>query len=190
MRQAWLLLAALLLSGCTTTVYLTYEIATDERSVERQHLDTEIELTVKTRFLESPVKGTGWIEVFCRQGVVVLTGVVEPGSPAGPEAVAIARRMPGVKRVETFFVPSRPSLVSDYTIKLKLGARVVSDWDLRFSQVSSCVLAGHVVLVGVVDREEKATKIVAHARATSGVVGVKSFIQVVPQLATAGAPPR
>jgi osmotically-inducible protein OsmY len=55
---------------------------------------------------------------------------------------------------------------------------VVADWDLRFSQVSTSVLAGHVVLVGVVDREEKVKKILDHARATGGVVAVKSFIQI------------
>jgi osmotically-inducible protein OsmY len=55
----------------------------------------------------------------------------------------------------------------------------VADWDLRLSQVSTSVLAGNVVLVGVVDREDKVTKMLAHARATGGVVAVKSFMQVV-----------
>ena len=75
-------------------------------------------------------------------------------------------------------MPSRPSLLSDYAIKLKVNARVVADWDLRLSQISLSVLAGNVVLVGVVDREDKAKKMLAHARATGGVVAVKSFIQV------------
>jgi osmotically-inducible protein OsmY len=68
--------------------------------------------------------------------------------------------------------------VSDYAIKLKISARMVMDWDLRESQVSTSVLAGHVVLVGVVDHADKVKKILDHARATGGVVVVKSFIQV------------
>lgn len=180
MRHAWLVVTLLLLlNGCTTALYFTYEVATDQRSFETQHLDTGIAGTIKAGLLESDVKGTGWIEVYCRRGVVVLTGVVERGSPAEREALAVARRVEGVKRVETFFVPSRPSLMSDYAIKLKINARVVADWDLRLSQVSTSVLAGNVVLVGVVDREDKVTKMLAHARATGGVVAVKSFMQVV-----------
>jgi osmotically-inducible protein OsmY len=172
---------ALLLNGCiTAAAWTTYEVATDERTVERQHLDTEIAITIKTRLLESPVEGTGWVEVYCRRGVVVLAGVIERGSPAAREAVAVARRVGGVQRVETYFVPARPSVLSDYAIKLKLNARLVVDWDIRLSQVSTSVLAGHVVLVGVVDSAEKARKILGHAQATGGVVAVKSFIQIAP----------
>ncbi|HEU4369669.1 MAG TPA: BON domain-containing protein [Methylomirabilota bacterium] len=179
MGHAVLVVLALLQAGCiTAAAWTTYEVATDERSVERQHLDTEIAITIKTRLLESPVPGSGWVEVYCRHGVVILTGVVENGSQAGREAIAIARRVEGVKRIETYFVPSRPSVVSDYAIKLKLSARVVWDWDLRASQVSSSVLGGHVVLVGVVDHPDKVKRIVGHAQATGGVVAVKSFIQI------------
>jgi hyperosmotically inducible periplasmic protein len=159
-----LVFVALLLTGCTATVYSSYQIATDQRSLETQHLDTGIAGTIKTRLLESDVKGTGWVEVYCRRGVVVLVGVVERGSAADREAVAVAQRVEGVKRVETYFVPSRPSL----------------DWNLRESQVTTSVLAGHVVLIGVVDHPDKVKKILEYARATGGVVVVKSFIQVAP----------
>jgi len=169
---------ALLLTGCTATVYTSYQIATDQRSFETQHLDTGIAGTIKAHLLESHVKGAGWVEVYCRRGVVVLVGVVERGSAVDREAVAVAHRVEGVKRVETYFVPSRPSWVSDYAIKLKISARMVMDWDLRESQVSTSVMAGHVVLVGVVDHADKVKKILDHARATGGVVVVKSFIQV------------
>jgi len=171
---------ALLLTGCTATVYTSYQIATDQRSLEVQHLDTGIAGTIKARLLESDVKGTGWVEVYCRRGVVILVGVVQRGSAVDREVVAVAHRVEGVKRVETYFVPSRPSWVRDYTIKLKISARMVMDWDLKESQVTTSVLAGHVVLVGVVDHADKVKKILDHARATGGVVVVKSFIQVAP----------
>jgi len=107
---------ALLLTGCTATVYTSYQIATDQRSLEVQHLDTGIAGTIKARLLESDVKGAGSVD---------------------REAVAVAHRVEGVKRVETY---------------------------LKAGQVSTSVLAGHVVLVGVVDHADK----------------VKSFIQVAP----------
>ena len=49
---------------------------------------------------------------------------------------------------------------------------------MKAGQVDMAVIAGHVVLVGIVDRPEKIDKIIAHARATDGVVVVKSFIQL------------
>ena len=180
MLHSLLAFLALLLTGCTAAVYTSYQIATDQRSFESQHLDTGIAGTIKARLLESDVKGTGWVEVYCRRGVVVLVGVVQRGSAVDREVVAVAHRVEGVKRVETYFVPSRPSWVRDYTIKLKISARMVMDWDLKESQVTTSVLAGHVVLVGVVDHADKVKKILDHARATGGVVVVKSFIQVAP----------
>jgi len=96
------------------------------------------------------------------------------------EAVAVAHRVEGVKRVETYFVPSRPSWASDFTIQMKINAWMILDWNLKASQVSTSVLAGHVVLVGVVDHADKVKKILDYARATGGGVVVKSFIQVAP----------
>ena len=180
MLHPLLAFVALVLTGCTATVYTSYQIVTDQRSFEVQHLDTGIAGTIKARLLESDVKGSGWVEVYCRRGVVILVGVVPRGSAVDREVVAVAHRVEGVKRVETYFVPSRPSWLNDYTIKLKISARMVLDWNLRESQVTTSVLAGHVVLIGVVDHADKVKKILDYARATGGVVVVKSFIQVAP----------
>ncbi|MGH7354972.1 MAG: BON domain-containing protein [Candidatus Rokuibacteriota bacterium] len=171
-------LAALVVVGCTTVARTGYETATDERSLATQTADTKIAATIKKNLLESSVKGTGGLDVFCRNGSVVVAGVVERGSQAGSEAVAIARRVDGVKRVDTYFVPDQPSSVSDFTIKQKIGAKLVGDGDLKAGQVDMSVVAGHVVLVGVVSSKAKVDKIVAHARSTDGVVAVKSFIQI------------
>lgn len=178
MRHVLVPLLVVFMTGCTTVARTGYEAATDERSLATQTADTQIAVTIKKNLLESSVKGTGRLDVFCRNGVVVLAGVVERGSQAGSEAVSIARRVEGVKRVETYFVPSQSSSVSDFTIKQKINAKLIGDADLKAGQVDMSVIGGHVVLVGVVDRSEKVDKIVAHARSTDGVVAVKSFIQI------------
>jgi osmotically-inducible protein OsmY len=180
MRRFGAALSVVLVAGCTTVARTGYEAATDERSLATQTADTKISATIKKQLLESKVKGTGGLDVYCRNGAVVLAGVVERGSPAGSEAASIARRVEGVKRVETYFVPEQPSSVSDFAIKQKINARLIGDGDLKAGQVDMSVLAGHVVLVGVVDSRAKVDKVVAHARATDGVVAVKSFIQVAP----------
>src|SRR5262249_31336763 len=81
-------------------------------------------------------------------------GVVPPGSQAGQAAVAIARQTAGVKRVETYFVPSRPSWESDIAIKEQIRANLIADPALISAGVDIAVFAGHVVLVGVVDSRE------------------------------------
>ena len=175
----WVILSfALFITGCTTVARTSYEAATDERSLATQKADTEIAVTIKKNLLESDVKGTGGLDVFCRNGVVVLAGVVPRGSQAGTAAVTIARRVDGVKSVETYFLLEQPSAASDFAIKQKINAKLVGDGDLKAGQVDMSVIAGHVVLVGVVNRQEKVDKIIGHARATDGVVSVKSFIQI------------
>jgi len=82
------------LAGCSPYVLAvkeTYEVATDPRSLVTQATDTQAELQIKAALLASPVRGTSGIDVYCRQGVVALVGVVPPGSQAGQAAVSIVR---------------------------------------------------------------------------------------------------
>jgi osmotically-inducible protein OsmY len=175
------LFALVFLTSCVTAARTGYETATEERSIATQAADTEIALTIKKNLLASSVGGTSGLDVYCRNGAVVLAGVVPRGSQAGSEAVTIARRVDGVKSVNTYFVPEQPSKTSDFVIKEKINAALVGDVDLKAGQVDMTVVAGHVVLVGVVNSQAKVDKIVAHARSTEGVVAAKSFIQVTHQ---------
>ncbi len=181
MRWLGLFLLPVLLGGCLLVARKGYEVATDERSVATQTSDKEITFTIKKNLRQSSVQGTGGLDVFCRNGVVVLAGVAEPDSPLGAEAVKIAAGVGGVKRVETYFVPRQPSKVNDFILKQKIHTKLIADRDLKAGQVDLAVIGGRVVLVGVVDRQEKVDKIVADARATEGVVAVKSFLQIAGQ---------
>ncbi len=120
-----------------------------------QASDTAIEAQIKAALMTSPVKGTSGIDVYCRNGVVVLVGVVVPGSSAGREAVKIARGTSGVSRVETYFVNARPSWTNDFEIKESIRAHYVADPDLVSGRVNIAVYGGHVVLVGVVPSRAK-----------------------------------
>ena len=85
-RHTLFLILAVLLAGCAPyalAVKETYEVATDPRSLVTQATDTQAEVQIKAALLASPVRGTSGIDVYCRQGVVVLVGVVPPGSQAG-----------------------------------------------------------------------------------------------------------
>jgi len=89
---------ALLLTGRCGMAWKGYDVATDERSVGKQTDDAGIWGRIKNDLLHSDVKGTDSISVFCRNGVVVLAGIVANGSQAGTEAVKIARQVQGVKK--------------------------------------------------------------------------------------------
>ena len=179
-QRVFLLILLGFVAGCAPYVLAakeTYEVATDPRSIFTQASDTEAEVRIKAALVASPVRGTSGIDVYCRQGVVVLVGVVPPGSQAGQAAVAIARQTSGVKRVETYFVPSRPSWESDIAIKEEIRATLIADPTLISGRVDIAVFAGHVVLVGVVDSRANVQKFIADAQSVSGVVSVTSYIQ-------------
>jgi osmotically-inducible protein OsmY len=180
-----LLLLLALLGACNpymaavSVVSQTYEVATDARSAATQASDTETEASVKASLVASPVPGTGSLTVWVRQGVVVLAGVVPLGSPAGRAAVEIARDTPGVARVETFFVASRPSEASDLEIEAKIKAAFVADPNVMQERASVGVYDGHVVLIGVVQSRDRIDDYLTDAQSVAGVRSVRSYIQVV-----------
>lgn len=164
--------------AAVSAVSATYGVATDVRSTAVQASDTDIEAKVEAGLLQSPVPGTGSLDVTCRQGVVLLAGIVPPGSGAGHAAVDVARQVPGVQRVETFFVPERPSEMSDLELKAKIKEAFVADTNLISGRVDVDVYAGHVVLIGVVDGPRQIQEFVDDAQAVPGVRSVRSYIQL------------
>ena len=174
-------LLAVVQTGCTTAVIVTYQTLSDVRTLEEQHDDARIMGTVKDHLATKSGVGTALqIHVFSHLGRVVLAGIVEPGSKLGAEAIAVARAVEGVRKIESVFLPSRPSYPRDLTISLKLDAKIIADLDLRRSQVEWTVLAGTVVLCGVVDGDDKIKRVVEHARSIDNVTAVRAFMQVRP----------
>ncbi|MBI4591123.1 MAG: BON domain-containing protein [Candidatus Rokubacteria bacterium] len=172
MRRALVLFLALGLAGCD----IPYKIVTEERPFSVLVDDETITLKIKKRFFDSLPAALA-LTVFCHQGLVVLAGVVQ-APKLGERAVETARAVEGVKRVETYFVPSQPAPFGDLGISARIKAKIIGDMDLRLSQVDMAVIAGHAVLTGVVDRQEKIDRIIRHAQSVEGVVTVKSFLQL------------
>lgn len=167
-------LFALLLAGLTGCETI-YKAATEERPLSVLVDDEVITTKIKKGFFDKAPNALG-LSVFCHQGLVVLAGAADP--KLGEQAVAIARTVQGVKRVETYFLPGQPGPFQDLGITAKIKAKIIGDGALRVSQVDMAVIAGHAVLTGVVDRPEKIDQIIRHARAVEGVVAVKSFLQL------------
>ncbi|MFN8642679.1 MAG: BON domain-containing protein [Candidatus Binatia bacterium] len=159
-------------------VSTTYGVATDLRPASVQASDADIEAKIEAGLLQSPVAGTGSLDVTCRQGIVLLSGVVPKGSDAGRAAEAIARAVPGVQRVNTFFVPARASELRDIELKAKIKEAFVADTTLISGRVDVSVYNGHAVLIGVVENRQQMRQFINDAIAVPGVQSVRSFIQL------------
>jgi osmotically-inducible protein OsmY len=180
-RTCWLIVLALAQTSCTTAIVVAYQTLTDVRTLEEQHADARIMGTIKDTLATKQGVGSALqVHVFSHLGRVVVAGIVEPRSPLAADAVSMARAVPGVRKVDTVFLPARPSYPRDLTISLKLEAKILADLELRRSQIEWTVLAGTVVLTGVVDDPAKAARVVEHARSIDNVTAVRSFIQVRP----------
>ncbi len=169
---------AMLLSGCTLVVLGTYDVATDARAVAVQQIDGAIANTIRSELMEAGLRRFLAVDVFCHQGLVVLTGVTEPGSDAGARALTIARRQEGVRRVETYFFANRLSRLSDVGIGTRFFGRIVLDLALRQAHVDFAVINGHLVLAGVAGDQPEMEAILRHARSVGGVKVVKSYLQL------------
>jgi osmotically-inducible protein OsmY len=180
-RTCWLIVLALAQTSCTTAIVVAYQTLTDVRTLEEQHDDARIMGTIKDTLATKQGVGSALqVHVFSHLGRVVVAGIVEPRSPLAADAVSMARAVPGVRKVDTVFLPARPSYPRDLTISLKLDAKILADLELRRTQIEWTVLAGTVVLTGVVDDPAKAARVVQHARSIDNVTAVRSFIQVRP----------
>src|SRR5262249_30073597 len=80
-------------------------------------------------------------------------------------------------RVETYFVPARPSWESHIALKERIRAVLIADPALVSGRVDIAVFAGHVVLVGVVNSQARVQKFISDARSVTGVVDVPSYRQ-------------
>jgi len=120
------------------------------------------------------------LQVLCSDDLVVIAGALPPDYTLAVAAVHIARKTPGVRRVETFFVPRSAREASDAALAVQVKSAVAGSDGAAGAGPNMTVIGGTVVLVGVVDDQAQADRLVASASAVSGVKSVKSFLQVKP----------
>ena len=166
---------ALLLAGCAGQVY---SAATDDRKLSDQGADARICSSIRSSLLAKESGSLTVLDVFCHNQLVVLVGALPPNYKLAVDAVAVAKATSGVKRVETYYVAKPAQDTGDTGIALKVKAKLIADTSMTTAGTDLTVVAGNVVLVGVVEDRAKADKIVAHARSVEGVKSVKSFLQV------------
>ena len=135
--------------------------------------------SIRSAVLARDAQALSVLDILCNGDLVVIAGALPPDYTPAVEAVHIARTTPGVRRVETFFVPRSAREASDATLATKVRTAVAGN-EGAAATTDLMVIAGTVVLVGVVDDQAKADQVVASAGAVSGVKSVKSFLRVKP----------
>lgn len=168
---------ALLVSGCAANDLkspaggrLSHDGAADVRACQ----------SIRSKLQARAPGSLSVLSVLCHNELVVIAGALPPDYKPAVEAVHIATRTPGVGRVETFFVPKPAQDTSDSAIASRIRTALAGDPDASAAGADLTVVAGTVVLVGVVDNQPKADRIIASAGSVAGVKSVKSFIQLKP----------
>ena len=134
--------------------------------------------SIRSAVLARDAKALTVLDILCKGDLVVIAGALPPDYTLAVAAVHIARNTAGVSRVETFFVPRSEREASDSTLAAQLRTAVARGDDGATTDLT--VVAGTAVLVGVVDDQAKADRLVASVGAVPGVKSVKSFLQVKP----------
>jgi osmotically-inducible protein OsmY len=170
-------LLTLVLAGCAGQTHTT---ATNGRAPGDQAVDAKICASIRSRLLARDSGALSVLSVLCNNQLVVIAGALPPDYKLAVEAVHIATRTPGVARVETFFVPKAARDASDSTVAARIRVALAGDAGTGTAGTDLTVVAGTVVLVGMVDDQAKADRIIASAGSVAGVKSVKSFIQLRP----------
>ena len=159
---------ALILSGCAgqNTPPTVATTSSNPRACE----------SIRSAVLARDAKALTVLDILCKGDLVVIAGALPPDYTLAVAAVHIARNTPGVSRVETFFVPRSEREASDSALAAQLRTAAARGDDGATTDLT--VVAGTVVLVGVVDDQAKADRLVTRMGTVPGVKGVKSFLQV------------
>jgi len=171
---SWL---ALSLSGCAGQ---GFESAAGGRPSNDEGSDAKACQSIRSTLRVKAPSSLSVLSILCSNQLVVVAGALPPDYTVAVEAVHIATRTPGVGRVETFFVPRAAQDASDSAIAEKIRVALATDAGTSTARTDLAVVAGTVVLVGMVDDQAKADRIIANAGSVAGVKGVKSFIQLRP----------
>lgn len=186
MRAAALgLLLPMLLSGCSTPLFLAGATATgaavahDRRTTGTVVDDQAIELKAVSRLNDDADLVQAHVNVTSYNGVVLLTGEV-PNRGAKARAKAIVEQIPKVRRVHNELIIDAPSRFGsrsqDTWITTKLKSKLLAADEIEGTRVKVVTERGTVYLLGLVDRPT-AEAAVLEARTTDGVKKVVKLFE-------------
>lgn len=150
--------------------------ASSEESARAQAGDDQLKLALRRAVLTSDPAAEVHVTPYVYMGHAYLVGFVD-GAPQRQNLTDAAQAVPGVRSLDTY-LPDRPAAsqtASDLEIEGKVKAALALDGE-RVTQIDIDVLAGEVVLLGVVSDQSAIDAAIAAAQGVGGVTGVKSFL--------------
>lgn len=134
--------------------------------------DSVVTTRVKTALINDPITKAHQIDVDTRRGVVQLSGFVDSANERS-EAVAVARKVNGVKEVQDNMKVSPGAsfgeVIDDSTITGKVKLALAADPITKAYQINVDTKDGVVLLSGFVDSASEQQQATTVARGVNGV---------------------
>ena len=153
--------------------------ASSEENVAAQAEDHRLKMRLRETILASDPQKVLDVIPYAYMGHAFLVGFVAQRSDAD-DLVARVRSLEDVRSVEAY-LPAKPanrSGADDLALKAKLKSELALDPGQVVTQIETEVLAGHVVLLGVVRSREAVASAGTLAASVAGVTGVTNFLLV------------
>ena len=150
--------------------------ASSEESPHAQLDDDRLKMAVREALLTSEPGSAVSVTPYVYMGHAYLVGFVDDATER-QSLITAARNVQGVRSLDTY-LPDRPAdsqTVTDLSIEGQVKAALGLGGD-RVTQIDLKVLAGQVVLLGVVADQAAINTAVTAAQGVSGVTGVTNFL--------------
>jgi hyperosmotically inducible protein len=150
--------------------------ASSEESVHAQVSDDRLKVALREAVLASDPAAEIHVRPYVYMGHAYLVGFVD-GAAERQKLINTAQAVAGVRSLDSY-LPDRPAesqTASDVEKDGEVKAALALDHE-RVTQIDQEVLAGHVVLLGVVSSQSEIDTAIAAARGVDGVTGVTSFL--------------
>jgi osmotically-inducible protein OsmY len=150
--------------------------ATSEESAPAQADDDRLKISLREALLAAAPNSAVHVTPYVYMGHAYLVGFVS-GDAERQSVVSAAQGVAGVRSVTTYLPPqpATSQTATDLEIEGEVKAALAAAGD-RVTQIDLDVLAGQVVLLGVVADQAAIDAAVSAAQSVSGVTGVTNFL--------------
>ena len=150
--------------------------ASSEESASAQAEDLRLKASLREALLAADPQSLGHVTPYAYMGHVYLVGFVDDAAQR-QTLIGAAGHVPGVVSVNTYLPghPAESETARDLETKAEVKSALAVSGD-RVTQIDLEVLAGHVVLLGVVDNQQAINTAAAAAQSVSAVNGVTNFL--------------
>jgi osmotically-inducible protein OsmY len=150
--------------------------ATSEENPHAQVDDQRLKMSLREALITANPTAAVHVTPYVYMGHAYLVGFVDDAAQR-QSLIAAVQNVQGVRSLDTY-LPDRPAdsqTASDLSIEGQVKAALGLGGD-RVTQIDVEVLAGHVVLLGVVADQAAIDTAVTAAQGVSGVTGVTSYL--------------